>query len=88
MDPIGPGLEHYDAIGRWRGSERGELIDASGSLPSGEAFLDAIELTAILAEDPAFPRCVLEKAMTYALGREVGPEDASHVDACSAALAC
>ena len=87
MDPIGLGFEHYDAIGRWRGSELGELIDASGSLPSGEAFLDAIELTAMLAEDPAFPRCVLEKAMTYALGREVGPEDAPALDELAATLA-
>ncbi len=80
MDPIGLAFEHYDAIGRWRGSEKGELIDASGSLPSGEAFLDAVELTAILAEDPAFPRCVLGKAMTYALGRELTPAEAPVLD--------
>lgn len=87
MDPIGLAFEHYDAIGRWRGSEQGELIDASGTLPSGEAFLDAVELTAILAEDPAFPRCMLEEAMTHALGRGLTPEEAPALDDLAATLA-
>jgi len=36
MDPLGLGLENFDAIGRWREKEHGQPIDASGELVSGE----------------------------------------------------
>ena len=35
MDPVGFSLENYDAVGRWRTSENGKPIDASGGLPDG-----------------------------------------------------
>ena len=39
LDPIGFGLENFDAIGRWRDQDdNGEAIDASGELPGWEPF--------------------------------------------------
>jgi hypothetical protein len=39
LDPIGFGLENFDAIGRWRTrDESGEAIDAAGELPDGTRF--------------------------------------------------
>ncbi|MCA9241931.1 MAG: DUF1592 domain-containing protein, partial [Planctomycetales bacterium] len=36
LDPIGFGLENFDAIGRWRDQDdNGQAIDASGELPGG-----------------------------------------------------
>ncbi|WAS94417.1 DUF1592 domain-containing protein [Nannocystis punicea] len=75
LDPIGLAFEHFDAIGAWRGSEHGELIDAAGQLPTGERFADVRELAPILAGDPRFTRCVATKVLTYALGRPLVTED-------------
>src|SRR5436309_14128288 len=36
MDPLGFGLENFDAIGRWREREGDAIIDASGTLPDGK----------------------------------------------------
>jgi hypothetical protein len=69
MDPIGLGLENYDAIGSYRTTDAGLPIDAAGVLPSGEAFAGAKELAARIAADPAFARCAARKLYTYALGR-------------------
>jgi hypothetical protein len=39
LDPIGFGLENFDAIGRWRDRDsNGKQIDATGELPGGERF--------------------------------------------------
>ena len=38
MDPVGFALENFDAIGRWRTSEGGQAIDATGSFPGGARF--------------------------------------------------
>ncbi len=67
-DPIGLGLEHFDGIGRYRASEGGATIDASGDL-DGEAFADAVELGQALAESPQLGRCLVETAYRYAVGR-------------------
>jgi hypothetical protein len=69
MDPIGLGLENYDAIGQYREMDAGKPIDASGKLPNGEAFTGAKELEARIAQSPQFARCAVTKLYTYALGR-------------------
>ncbi len=71
MDPIGFGMENYDAIGAWRDTDNAQPVDASGVLPDGTSFTGAAELAPILAADPKFTRCVSEKMMTYGLGRGV-----------------
>ena len=38
MDPLGFGLENYDAIGRVAGRRRRFPVDASGTLPDGQRF--------------------------------------------------
>ena len=71
MDPLGFGLEHFDAIGRWRAAgEAGGPIDASGVLPDGTAFRGLSGLREVLLERrEQFVRTVAEKLTTYALGR-------------------
>jgi hypothetical protein len=79
MDPIGFGLENYDAIGSYRTMDAGSTIDASGQLPSGKTFSGAKQLAALIAEDPEFAHCVAQKLYTYALGRPP-VEAAGHLD--------
>jgi len=70
MDPLGFGLENYDAIGRWRTQDGSFPVDSSGTLPNGKSFAGAAELKAILKADPnAFAKALTEKMLTYALGR-------------------
>ena len=88
MDPIGFGLENFDAIGRWRERDVLTPIDASGNLPSGEAFRGAAELKErLLARKEAFARCLAEKLLTYALGRGVELCDRPAIDQIVAAAA-
>ena len=82
MDPIGFGLENFDAVGAWRQSENGAPIDASGTLPNGAAFDGPAELrAALLARPETFVRALTAKLATYALGRGVEPFDAPAIRA-------
>jgi hypothetical protein len=81
LDPLGFGLEHFDAVGAWRGRDGEHPIDASGTLPDGRSFRGPDELRAVLVErSPDFVRCLIEKLLTYALGRELLPADACTVE--------
>lgn len=79
MDPIGFGLENYDAIGAYRTMDGNSPIDSSGQLPDGRPFSGAKELAALLVDGPDFARCTVSKLYTYALGRL--PQDTpDHMD--------
>ena len=70
MDPLGFGLENYDAIGRWRTNDGKSTIDSAGTLPGGKTFRSPAELKVILRADrDAFARCLAQKMLTFALGR-------------------
>jgi hypothetical protein len=75
MDPLGLGFENYDALGKWRTSDRGHPIDASGSLPEGASFASPSELGRILQADSRYSTCFTQKLSTYALGREPTAEE-------------
>jgi hypothetical protein len=70
IDPLGFGLETYDAIGRWRTADGNFPVDAAGVLPDGTKFSGAEELRGVLkAKKNQFARALTEKILTYALGR-------------------
>ena len=70
MDPIGLGLENFDAVGKWRTREPGGEIDAHGQLADGTPIAGAAELREALTADPEqFARVFTSKLLTYALGR-------------------
>ncbi len=80
-DPIGFGLENYNAVGEWRTHDEGVEIDASGTLPSGKSFAGAHDLKKILrGETEVFTTNVARKMLTYALGRGLEPYDKAAVD--------
>ena len=83
MDPVGLSLENFDAIGRWRTLTAGLApIDASGGLPDGTVFDGAAGLRqAILDRSDQFVRTLVDKLMTYALGRATEHYDAPAVRA-------
>jgi len=70
MDPIGLGLENFDAVGRWRTREPGGEVDASGRMANGRAINGPVSLREAVTADPEqFVRVFTAKLMTYALGR-------------------
>ena len=83
IDPLGFALENFDAAGLWRigYGNRGPKIDASGMLPSGEPFSGVSEFQELLSRrSEDFTRCLIEKIMTYALGRTLGLGDRAAID--------
>lgn len=82
LDPIGFGLENFDAIGRWRDKdESGGPIDAVGELPGGKHFSSPKELKAIIAaRKDDLARNLTEKLMAYALCRQLEGYDEIVVD--------
>jgi hypothetical protein len=88
MDPLGFGLENYDAIGAWRSEDGKHPIDASGSLPDGRSFRGPDEMKTILKGDrDAFAVAITEKMLTYALGRGLERYDKRTVKAIAGRLA-
>jgi hypothetical protein len=80
LDPIGLGLENFDATGQYRQRyANGDAIDASGVMPDGSPFNGITDLSALLARDSRFLDCASRKLMTYALSRELGAPDAAHL---------
>jgi uncharacterized protein DUF1592/uncharacterized protein DUF1588/uncharacterized protein DUF1585/uncharacterized protein DUF1595 len=82
MDPLGFGLENFDAVGKWRDKDGNDPVDPSGKLATGESFAGAVELENILATQrrDQFLDCIAEKMLTYALGRGIEPYDQPAVD--------
>jgi len=82
MDPIGFGLENYDAAGAWRDREGNFEIDSSGTLPDGTSFNGSKELKQVLrGRTDLFMRNFVEKLLTYSLGRGLESYDRRTVDA-------
>jgi hypothetical protein len=69
MDPIGLGLENFDAIGAYRTADNGQPVDATGTMTDGTNFNGAAELAPLLAKDPRFTSCVVRLLLTYGVGR-------------------
>lgn len=83
MDPLGFGLENFDAIGRWRDTDQGLAIDSEGKLPSGDTFSGPTELKAVLMKRNAeFQQHFIRKLLGFALGRSLNKFDACIVETC------
>jgi hypothetical protein len=79
MDPIGFGMENFDATGQYRTLDNGQPIDATGSL-DGVAFSDLGGLGAALRKDPATVPCLVSNLYVNALGRSAIDLDAAAID--------
>jgi hypothetical protein len=82
FDPIGFGLENFDAIGRWREQDdSGGAIEGAGELPGGKRFASPKELKTLIAARPDdLARNVTEKLLAYALCRPLEGYDEIVVD--------
>jgi hypothetical protein len=88
IDPIGYGLENYNAIGQWRTADANDqLLDTAGELPSGERFNGPAELKDILLDRKEdFARTVTERMLAFALGRPLAYYDEPSIRAITKAV--
>jgi len=84
IDPVGLGVENYDPVGRYRTTDKGMPIDASGTMSDGTSFKDARGLSAILANDVRLAKCVAQQVFTFGLGRSPTSGEASYLDSLAA----
>jgi cytochrome c551/c552 len=71
MDPVGLALENFDGVGRWRTTDSGTTIDASGQLVDGTPLDGPSSLRKALLDRPeAFVGAMTEKLLMYGVGRE------------------
>jgi len=92
IDPLGLAFENYDAIGRWRTTEKTEgvgaepVVDPSGKLLDGRAYKDADEFKKLLLADlDAFNHTFVEKLATYSMRRAMSFDDREKLKAIAAA---
>ena len=74
MDAIGLGEEHFDAVGRYRDNDGFGPVDATGVLPAaggtGTTKFDGVDqLAQLLAADTRLVPCMVQKLLTFGLGR-------------------
>jgi hypothetical protein len=80
LDPIGFGLESFDAIGKFRTAyENGDPVDTSGEFV-GKPFTGLDTLIPILTSDERYAACPSEKVLSFALRRVVRTEDKPYLD--------
>ena len=82
IDPLGFALEMFDPTGALRVKYDNKFaIDASGELPNGATFNGASELkTLLMTKEESVVRCLTEKLLIYATGKEPSRADRQEVD--------
>jgi hypothetical protein len=88
IDPLGIALEHYDAIGRWRATERDGSPLAASAISHDGVPLDGpagLKMYLLTRQDEFF-RHFTRKLLGYALGRAVLPGDKALLDRMNASL--
>jgi hypothetical protein len=79
LDPIGFGLENFDAVGLWRDTDNGKPVDASGALPNVDVagpFAGPTDLAKKIAASKDARNCFADKWLAFAYGRVMGDSDA------------
>jgi hypothetical protein len=79
VDPIGLGLEQFDGLGKFRLTENGYPIDASGDL-DGSPFEDAETLGEAIAHHPDVASCLTRHLYRYAIAQEERGGDEALID--------
>jgi hypothetical protein len=89
INPVGFGLENFDAVGQWRTTDNGKPVDASGSLVGTEknlAFRTGVELARAVVESPESRACYARQWWRYAFGRQETDADSCALGALAEGL--
>jgi hypothetical protein len=86
FDPLGLALEHFDSIGRYRETENGIVIDASGTWEDGTPFDGAVGLGKVLRGSAKVTECLLRQFYRNVNGRADDAYDQPAVEGMVASL--
>lgn len=84
INPLGFALEEYDALGRFRTTDNGKPVDASGTYEfedGPQTFRNARDFSARIAASQEAHRCYTSQWFAYLWGRRVHDDDSSFLDA-------
>ena len=84
LDPIGYGLENYDIGGRYRTHDDAHeecVLPGSGELPGHGTFSGPGQLARLLVDSGELEQCFVQQLLSYAVGRELRPEEDAARDA-------
>jgi len=91
INPMGYGLESYDAVGAYRTMDNGLPVDATGSINgTGDVdgpFTGGVELSKKLAASKTVAACVAQNWYAYAEGRDLGTADSCRLAKLNLSLA-
>ncbi len=85
IDPMGLALENFDGSGAFRTTENDVAIDTSGEL-DGVKFANAAELGKAVRDNPATTSCVVDRLVSYGLGRAPVQGERAWVDGLKASF--
>jgi Protein of unknown function (DUF1588)/Protein of unknown function (DUF1592)/Protein of unknown function (DUF1595)/Protein of unknown function (DUF1585)/Protein of unknown function (DUF1587) len=83
LDPIGYGLENYDIGGRYRSHDDAHedcILPNKGELPGVGEFSGPGQLAKLLVESGKLESCFVQHFLSYAVGRELRPEESAAKD--------
>lgn len=83
MDPLGFGFENFDSVGRFRTTENGQPVDASGEIVGTDiegTFNGVTELTQRLVQSEDVKACYAKMWFRWASGRAETEEDACTIE--------
>ncbi|MBX7199398.1 MAG: DUF1592 domain-containing protein [Rhodospirillaceae bacterium] len=85
IDPMGLALENFDGSGAFRTEENGVALDTSGTL-DGVKFNNAAELGRVVRDNPATTSCVVDRLLSYGIGRAPVASERAWADGLKAAF--
>lgn len=90
MDPLGFGLENYDGIGKFRDTDQGKPVNASGQVLNTDVdgdFVGGVELAKKLGQSAVVRNCIATQWFRYGIGRADTKDDACSIGTAQASLA-
>ena len=85
MDPLGFPLENFDAVGKYRTTDNGLPVDASGSFDS-VPVADANDLGVAASQSVTVAQCLVRKYYAYAVGHAERDVDGSALNTLATAF--
>ncbi|MEL6348555.1 MAG: DUF1592 domain-containing protein, partial [Myxococcota bacterium] len=83
INPVGFAFENFDPIGRWRDTDNGRSVDASGTynFVDGAAAWDTpVEFASVLSASTDAHSCMTRNWMRYLHGREAAEQDEALIE--------
>jgi len=83
FNALGYAFENYDAVGKYRSTDQGKMVDAADSYTLDgqlKSFKNAVELSQLLADAKETHACYIRNMMTYLHGRELDDAEDATVD--------